>query len=765
MGTDVTVATGRPGPFQVVFAVLVGLWTVGITFAVQGVVWAIEQLLVIEGLPLPGWGWPAASWGNAALVALPALVLAYAASRRGVVATGRLWIRAALLLGLLGSVRAVPPVHNELYLLLLTAVAGVTAWARRRRRPEPGGSGVVTGLAAGLAVLLPWLWVGALGGPLETVLAATAAFAVAVLVSDLLTRDGPWATLRGGDGPGRIVLAGLVGGVALLPVTAGVAGSGPHLALMLFGPALGFAGAALAAARGRRAVVALLAPAVFGPLAFVEPEETTPLLGFHDVGYWAAAGALLSLGAALLVGAVLLVGVGTVVARGRFGRRTAGAVLVGVVAAAAVVYPVAGHPGFFGERLFVVMKSQADLTGLAGIGDRDTRLRTTYRRLVDTANATQAPLRATLRKWHLAYTPYYLVNGIEVDGGPAVRAWLSGRDDVDRVLINPRLRPVPAVGAAEHGTRPAPAGVAWNISMIGADRVWAGGDTGAGIVIGASDSGVDIAHPALAGSFRGGTDSWYDPWNGAPAPVDHIGHGTHTLGSALGADGIGVAPGARWMACVNLDRNMANPAYYLDCLQFMLAPFAPGGDAFHGDPARAADVLTNSWACPMLEGCDLDALKPAVDALTAAGVFFVAAAGNEGPRCGSIDAAPAPYPATFTVAAVDRTGQVAPFSSRGAVGSGKPDVAAPGVDVLSALPGGGYGELSGTSMATPQVAGVVALMWSASPKLRGDVPRTAAILRATATAPAPGPGCGAAAQTGAGIVNAEAAVEAARAIH
>jgi subtilisin family serine protease len=103
---------------------------------------------------------------------------------------------------------------------------------------------------------------------------------------------------------------------------------------------------------------------------------------------------------------------------------------------------------------------------------------------------------------------------------------------------------------------------------------------------------------------------------------------------------------------------------------------------------------------------------------------------------------------------------VAFFSSRGGSGRAKPDVVAPGVEVRSALPGGGYGKLSGTSMATPHVAGVVALMWSANPALRGDVATTAALLRRTAT-PVPADRCGAAADAGAGLVDAAAAVAAA----
>ena len=126
------------------------------------------------------------------------------------------------------------------------------------------------------------------------------------------------------------------------------------------------------------------------------------------------------------------------------------------------------------------------------------------------------------------------------------------------------------------------------------------------MLVGTSDSGVDGGHPALADGFRGGDDSWYDPWNGSAAPTDHGGHGTHTLGSALGDEGIGVAPDARWIGCVNLDRNLGNPAHYLDCLQFMLAPFPAGGDPFTaGRPSRSPQVLTNSWGCPTIEGSAL----------------------------------------------------------------------------------------------------------------------------------------------------------------
>ncbi|HKT05777.1 MAG TPA: S8 family serine peptidase, partial [Rugosimonospora sp.] len=499
---------------------------------------------------------------------------------------------------------------------------------------------------------------------------------------------------------------------------------------------------------------AALALAAFGPLGFIEPLQTTPLLGLGDIGLWALLAALASLSVALPTG------IGYALVRHRPpARALAGALAVAVGAAGLTGYATVGHPGWYGDRLFVVLKARADLTGVTEIRDVPARRAEVYRRLVRTAEESQQPLRRELSRLHLSYTPYYLVNGLEVDGGPVVRAWLSRRSDVDRVLLSPRLRPLPRPGAPLTGTVRPGGSPQWNVRLVGADRVWATGDTGTGVVVGTSDSGVDGTHPALAAGFRGGTDSWYDPWDRTRTPTDHGGHGTHTLGTAVGRNGIGIAPGAQWIGCVNLERNLANPARYLDCLQFMLAPFPYGGDPFTaGRPDRAADVLTNSWGCAPIEGCDRSALRGAVDALTTAGVFVVAAAGNAGPRCGSISDPPAPYPDTLTVGAVDRDGALAPFSSRGPVsGASKPDLLAPGAGVVSALPGGGYRALDGTSMAAPHVAGVVALVWSANPALRGDIARTTALLRATATR-VPTDSCGGQA----GIVDAYAAVRAAR---
>ncbi|WP_328651957.1 S8 family serine peptidase [Micromonospora sp. NBC_00330] len=845
----------RSSPWPVVAAVLVGCWTVAVTVGTQTGGWLTDQVLLSFGRDRLGWLWPVLGLATVVLAGTPALLLALLPRSSAVRAAGRAWLIGALALGVLTLLRVVPPVHHEAYLAALAGAALLGAlvvrWSARRwaypglvgpvggpapagnsdaTRPEATGNGDATrpaaaevpggrrvrrpgpvpllAVAAGLALLLPWAWLGALGGLLETALAVLAAAALGVLAAALL--DTPfWSPFAVGrpPRPARLVLVGgLVAGVALLLLAAGTGQSGAQLPALLTVPPVGFALAALWAATwrptadpatadpatadpatadpatatraGRTATGWLVGLAALGPLAFTDPEEISLLLvGTRDIPFWVAAAA----GVGLAVAVVVAIGYAVLLARPTArtpNRRVAAVAAVVLLVAFGVVDLGPGQPGLYGERLFVVLRTQADLSDLPaaapGRAGRDARAAEVYRRLVTTAEQSQGDLLRGLNRLRLDPVSYYLVNAVEVDGGPAVRAWLARRPEVARVLVSQRLRPLPAPAGQNRGTLPKPAGPQWNISQIGADRVWSQlRVTGTGIVVGSSDSGVDGAHPALRAGFRGGDDSWYDPWDDTRSPTDQGGHGTHTVGSAVGRDGIGVAPDAQWVGCVNLDRNLGSPAHYLDCLQFMLAPFPAGGDPFtDGRPERAPQVLTNSWGCPPIEGCDQGVLRPATAALDAAGIFVVAAAGNTGPWCASIDDPPAPYPDVLTVGAVDAQRRVAEFSSRGPVpgGSGKPDVLAPGVGVVSAMPGGTYAALDGTSMATPQVAGVVALMWSANPALVGDVTRTRQILRDTATAAtptyrsdSPSDACGAPSNvTGAGQVDAYAAVRAAQ---
>ena len=113
--------------------------------------------------------------------------------------------------------------------------------------------------------------------------------------------------------------------------------------------------------------------------------------------------------------------------------------LAATLLAGVLVYALGGQPGFYGEKLFVILREQADLSSAAQIADRTERLRFVYTTLTQQADSTQANLRATLDRLGVAYRPYYLVNALEVDGGPALRAYLAKRDELPSSSPEPAL--------------------------------------------------------------------------------------------------------------------------------------------------------------------------------------------------------------------------------------------------------------------------------------------------------------------------------------
>ncbi len=647
------------------------------------------------------------------------------------------WLIAALFGFPATALRFIPVHLDQLGALaqtvLVLVASGIVIATRSGRRSLPpiwSARGALTALAAAPLAVWPFIRYGALGSPLDALLNLIAGLAFGVFSALLIAPTEENTFLKG---------LGLAVTMAMIGSAFGYDGN--QLLLVAVVPALGFAAAALSSSLLAPALLIGLAAAA--PLIFFDPTELTILLGGGEILTWASrAGFIMAVSGLALGIALWLI---KLITRPR--RIPTALPLAGAVAAwagAAALFITLGQPGFHGERLFVILKDQADVSSATQIADRNDRLKFVYETLTAHANGTQADLRQTLDRFGIRYTPYYLVNGIEVQGGPLLRLYLLTRPEVDRVLDSPRLRPLPEPIPVTPGSeRTIAESPGWNIKMIGADKVWNEfGVTGQGIVVGQSDSGVDGSHPALADAYRGrsqGDDyNWFDPWDGTTSPNDEGGHGTHTLGTILGSRGIGVAPGAEWMGCVNLNRNLGNPPLYLDCMQFMLAPFPHGGDPFKdGDPTRAAHVLNNSWGCPPIEGCDANALRPAADALRAAGLFVVVSTGNDGPNCSTVASPPSLYDSVFSVGAVDQNGNLADFSSRGPVtadGSDrvKPDIAAPGVDVFSSLPQNTYGANSGTSMAGPHLVGVVALLWSANPDLIGDIDRTEQIIVDTA---------------------------------
>ncbi len=327
---------------------------------------------------------------------------------------------------------------------------------------------------------------------------------------------------------------------------------------------------------------------------------------------------------------------------------------------------------------------------------------------------------------------------------------LASRSDVARIDANPLIKnSVPGAEGKDMAFQPQ--GIEWNVSRVKAPDVWALGYTGTGSVVAGADTGVQWDHPALINHYRGWDGqkadhnyNWHDAVQQSPSPIDPHGHGTFTVSEMVGDDGqgnqIGVAPGAKWIACRNMDSGgNGKPAWYSECFQFLIAPYPIGGDPSQGDPTKAPGSINNSWTCPPTEGCSTETLHSIVDAVRAAGIVPVMAASNYGPNCSSIKEPPAIYGSAFDVAAIDSGNNIASFSSRGPVtvdGSNrtKPDVSAPGVNIRGAVPGNGYSSgWSGTSMAAPHVAAGVALLWQANPALKGNVDQTESNLDHSAT--------------------------------
>ena len=144
------------------------------------------------------------------------------------------------------------------------------------------------------------------------------------------------------------------------------------------------------------------------------------------------------------------------------------------------------------------------------------------------------------------------------------------------------------------------------------------------------------------------------------------------MGTALGDDGasnqIGMAPGAQWIGCRNMDEGVGTPATYLECFEWFLAPYPVGGTPDQGNPDLAPDVTNNSWGCPPAEGCAVGTLQAAVEAQRAAGILTVVSAGNRGSACATVVDPPAIYDAAYTVGALNKgTDTIAGLSSRGPV--------------------------------------------------------------------------------------------------
>ncbi|KAG1699880.1 hypothetical protein DVH05_012319 [Phytophthora capsici] len=333
---------------------------------------------------------------------------------------------------------------------------------------------------------------------------------------------------------------------------------------------------------------------------------------------------------------------------------------------------------------------------------------------------TQGPILQLLAAAGVTFKSNWITNTIEIVDCPVkllqdILALKTLLLPVKKVIYDIIFELDPIETTADSTNNTAAAG--WGASKIQATNVWATGNTGQNIVVGTIDTGVRSTHEALVDNWVGAY-GWYDPAQKTATPYDDNGHGTHTAATIAGKKGVGIAPGAKWMACKGCGPNSCTLSLLTACAQFMLCPTDTNGN--NCNPAKAPDVVSNSWGA----GQGLTYFQPSLDAWAAARIFPVFSAGNSGANgCGTV-VSPGDSAKAFSVGASDINDALGSFSSVGPAANGlvKPDFTAPGVSVRSAWNGNNadYMSVSGTSMAAPHLAGTIALTLSARPGLCFD---------------------------------------------
>ncbi len=361
--------------------------------------------------------------------------------------------------------------------------------------------------------------------------------------------------------------------------------------------------------------------------------------------------------------------------------------------------------------VIVHVNGRANLTSISGQPDQ------VITALQDHAARTQEELQSFLKTNEVAdYTPLWAANAIIVKASRKQIEAIAALNSVDSIEED-RIIPLPETTLVERNADIAEGQMAWGVKTVKADQVWSSfGVDGTGVKVGMIDTGIDPNHVDLKGKVLGFKD-FVDADN--TTPKDGQGHGTHCAGTILGGSeegrDIGVAPGAKMYVARVFSARGASTANLLKAMEWMMDP---DGNAKTNDAPR---VISNSWGSN--SGTD-KSFYEIIDSWRAANIFPSFAAGNAGPRAGTVGI-PGGYLNTFSVGATDRGDKIASFSSRGPVKWDgkeykKPEVSAPGHGVISAKDGGGYRSLSGTSMACPHVTGIITLLYAANPNLSID---------------------------------------------
>ncbi len=329
------------------------------------------------------------------------------------------------------------------------------------------------------------------------------------------------------------------------------------------------------------------------------------------------------------------------------------------------------------------------------------------------------------------YQSFWITNLIMVEANKSIIQELLQNPEIELMDLDALLKNEPY---SFEGTEPPKINSSeTGLKVINADKLWKIGFTGEGRLVMNIDTGVEGLHPALASRWRGtlvpANQAWFDPETNTTFPTDCDNHGTHTMGimtGRAGSDTIGVAPDAQWIAAKTICSS-PHTSKSIAAFQWALNP-----DGNPNTTNDMPDVINNSWYDPNATDECTGIYKTTFDALEAAGIAIVFSAGNNGPNSSTITKPKNINTNEVNVFAVGNINgntsgyPIANSSSRGPSTCGgtgslliKPEVVAPGTSVRSSIRGGSYGTLSGTSMASPHVAGAIALLKQAFPNLTG----------------------------------------------
>jgi bacillopeptidase F len=385
-------------------------------------------------------------------------------------------------------------------------------------------------------------------------------------------------------------------------------------------------------------------------------------------------------------------------------------------------------------RVIVRFSQRADIASLRHM-PRPLRRSSMIREMQATAEHSQQSVKALLQGSGIKdVKTLWVGSGVALQARPEAIYQLTAHPAVESIQLDLALHKDQILLQSFAPPQP-------NINQVGASDLWPPGYHGQGAVVALMDTGADVNHPDLAGRWRGGTNSWFDPYEASTLPFDNDGHGTSVLGIMVGGDAggttIGAAPAAKWIAARMFDGSGTTFLSVIHQLfQWFLDP--------DSNPATddAPDVVNGSWGFETLPGVCDDEFQADIDALNAAGIAAVFASGNGGPNP-STSISPANYSGSIAVGFVDASSIIYPLSSRGPSacdGRIYPDVVAPGVNIKTTdLSFGGslfYSLATGSSFSTPHASGALALLKSAFPDA-SVVQLKSALVNAASPAAAP----------------------------